>query len=59
MRTRQEILAKLAKWFQRAEGCTDPSKVDKILRKAEKHAKRLAELDQMDDNWDINERRNP
>ena len=49
MKTRAEIMQKLAKWFQRAEECTDRSEVDKILRKAEKHAKRLAELDQMGD----------
>ena len=49
MKDRAHYLKKLAKWFQRAEECTDHSEVDKILRKAEKHAKRLAELDQMDD----------
>ena len=47
MKTRQHHVEKLAKWYQRAEECTDRSKVAKILRKAEKHAKRLAELDQM------------
>jgi hypothetical protein len=46
MKTRQEILAKLAKWYQRAEECTDRKEVEKILRKAKKHATRLAEMDE-------------
>jgi len=45
MKTRQEILAKLAKWYQRAEEATSRDQVAKILRKVKKHAKRLAELD--------------
>ena len=45
MRTRQEILAKLAKWYQRAEEATTRQEVAKILRKAKKHADRLADLD--------------
>ena len=48
MKTRAEILAKLAKWYQRAEQATSRKEVDKILRKAAKHARRLAEID-MDD----------
>ena len=48
MKSRQEILAKLAKWYQRAEECTSRDQVDKILRKVKKHAKRLAELDEED-----------
>ena len=45
MKTRQEILAKLAKWYQRAEEATTRQEVAKILRKAKKHADRLADLD--------------
>ena len=45
MKTRQEIAAKLAKWYLRAEEATSRSEVAKILRKVKKHAKRLAELD--------------
>ena len=33
------------KWYQRAELATTRKEVAKILRKAAKHAKRLAELD--------------
>lgn len=47
MKTRQEILQKLVKWYQRAEECMDPQEVKRILRKANKHARRLAELDQL------------
>ena len=54
MKGRQHILAKLMKWYQRAEECTDRSQVDKILRKAKKHARRLAELDQEDHNEEVN-----
>lgn len=54
MKDRAHILAKLAKWYQRAEECTDRSKVDKILRKAKKHARRLAELDQESHNEEVN-----
>ena len=46
MKTRKEILAKLAKWYQRAEECTDRKEVEKILKKAKKHATRLAEMDE-------------
>jgi len=45
MKTRAEILAKLAKWYQRAEQATSREEVAKILRKAKKHARKLAELD--------------
>tara|TARA_Y100000004_G_scaffold197227_1_gene270534 strand:+ start:513 stop:668 length:156 start_codon:yes stop_codon:yes gene_type:complete len=45
MKTRNEILSKLAKWYQRAEEATSRKEVAKILRKAKKHARRLAELD--------------
>ena len=45
MKTRTEILAKLAKWYRRAEEATSREQVAKILRKAKKHAERLAELD--------------
>ena len=45
MKTRAEILAKLAKWYQRAEEATSRDQVAKILRKAKKHADRLADLD--------------
>ena len=48
MKTRQEILAKLAKWYQRAEEATSRKEVAKILRKAKKHARALAELDACD-----------
>ena len=50
MKTRQEILQKLAKWYQRAQECTDRAKVAKILKKAEKHRKRLDALDETGDN---------
>jgi len=46
VKTRSEILAKLAKWYQRAEEATSRDQVAKILRKVKKHAKRLAELDE-------------
>ena len=45
MKTRAEILAKLAKWYQRAEEATSREQVAKILRKAKKHTDALAELD--------------
>ena len=45
MKTREQILQKLAKWYRRAEEATSREQVAKILRKAKKHAKRLAELD--------------
>lgn len=45
MKTRQEILAKLAKWYQRAEEAVTRQEVAKILRKAKKHADALADLD--------------
>lgn len=45
MKNRTEILQKLAKWYQRAEEATSREQVEKILRKARKHARRLAELD--------------
>ena len=45
MKTRQEIMAKLAKWYKRAEEATTRQEVAKILRKAKKHADRLADLD--------------
>ena len=45
MKTREQILQKLAKWYQRAEECTNRKEVEKILRKVKKHAKRLADLD--------------
>ncbi len=45
MKTKAEILAKLAKWYQRAQDCTDRSEVQRIIKKARKHAKRLAELE--------------
>lgn len=45
MKTRAEVLAKLAKWYQRAEEATSRGEVAKILRKTRKHAKKLAELD--------------
>ena len=45
MKTRQEILAKLAMWYQRAEEATTRREVAKILRKAKKHTDRLADLD--------------
>ncbi len=45
MKTREEILNKLAKWYQRAEEATSREQVAKILRKAKKHARALAELD--------------
>ena len=45
MKTRTEILAKLAKWYQRAEEATSRDQVAKILRKAKKHADRLADFD--------------
>lgn len=45
MKTRHEILQKLAKWYQRAEKATSREEVKKILRKVKKHAKRLADLD--------------
>ena len=54
MKDRQHILAKLMKWYQRAEECTDRSEVDKILRKARKHARRLAELDEEVHNEGVN-----
>ena len=44
MKTRQEILAKLAKWYQRAEEATSRKEVAKILRKAKKHARGLPSL---------------
>ena len=46
MKNRTEILQKLAKWYQRAEEATSREQVEKILRKARKHARRLAELDE-------------
>ena len=49
MKSREHILAKLMKWYQLAERCTDRSEVEKILRKAKKHARRLAELDETGD----------
>lgn len=45
MKTRHEILQKLAKWYQRAEETTSRKEVEKILRKVKKHAKKLADLD--------------
>ena len=45
MKTRHEILQKLAKWYQRAEEATSRDEVEKILRKVKKHARRLADLD--------------
>ena len=45
MKTREQILQKLAKWYQRAEEATSRKEVAKILRKAKKHARALAELD--------------
>lgn len=45
MKTREELLKKLAKWYQKAEDCLDRSKVKRILKKAKKHAKRLSNLD--------------
>ena len=33
------------KWYQRAELATTRKEVEKVLRKAAKHARRLAELD--------------
>ena len=45
MKTRNEILKKLAKWYQRAEKAPSRKEVAKILRKAKKHASKLAELD--------------
>jgi len=44
-KTRGDILSKLAKWYQRAELATTRKEVQKILRKATKHARKLAELD--------------
>jgi hypothetical protein len=46
MKDRTEILQKLAKWYKRAEEATSREQVEKILRKARKHARRLAELDE-------------
>ena len=54
MKDRQHYLAKLMKWYQRAEECTDRSQVDKILRKAKKHARKLAELDEEVHNEEVN-----
>lgn len=48
MKTRAEILAKLAKWYRRAEEATSRKEVDKILRKAAKHARKLSEIDMED-----------
>ena len=45
MKTRHEILQKLAKWYQRAEEATSREEVEKILRKVKKHAQKLADLD--------------
>ena len=45
MKTRHQILQKLAKWYQRAEECTSRKEVEKILRKVKKHAKALADID--------------
>jgi len=45
MKTRQQIVAKLAKWYLRAEEATTRSEAAKVLRKIKKHAKRLAKLD--------------
>ena len=45
MKTRAEILAKLAKWYVRAQEATSRDQVEKILRKAKKHSDRLSELD--------------
>ena len=58
MKDRQHILAKLAKWYQRAEECTDRDQVDKILRKAKKHARKLAELDGQGHNEGVNTQEN-
>lgn len=44
-KTREQVLGKLMKWYQRAELATTRKEVEKVLRKAAKHAKRLAELD--------------
>lgn len=43
--TREQVLSKLMKWYQRAELATTRKEAVKILRKAAKHARRLAELD--------------
>ena len=45
MKSREHILQKLAKWYQRAEEATSREQVAKILRKVKKHARRLADLD--------------
>ena len=45
MKTREQIAAKLAKWYLRAEEATTKSEAAKVLRKIKKHAKRLAKLD--------------
>ena len=45
MKTREQIAAKLAKWYLRAEEATTRSEAVKVLRKIKKHAKRLAKLD--------------
>jgi hypothetical protein len=50
MRTREQIVAKLAKWYLRAEEATTRSEAAKVLRKIKKHAKRLAKLDMASDN---------
>ena len=45
MKTREQIAAKLAKWYLRAEEATTKSEAAKVLRKIKKHARRLAKLD--------------
>lgn len=49
MKTRQQIAAKLAKWYLRAEEATTRSEAAKVLRKIKKHARRLARLDMTSD----------
>jgi len=45
MKTREQIIAKLAKWYLRAEEAATRSEAAKVLRKIKKHARRLAKLD--------------
>ena len=48
MKSRQHIIAKIAKWMQEAEECLTREDAQKAIRKARKHTRRLAEIEARD-----------
>jgi len=46
--TKTERIQKLAEWYEKAEQATSRKEVKKIIKKAEKHARKLALADMME-----------